>query len=151
LLVALIAITVFGRGIWQAAGAVGLSLAPAYARLLRGTIITTRSQPYVRASYALGAGRWWASTRHIYRNIAPSLIQYFAIIFAWSLASITAVEFLGLGGPLETPSWGSMIAFGRAYVQESPWSVFAPGLAICLAVLGVVLLGDAKFDVPEVK
>lgn len=144
LLLALVAAAILGRGTWQVAVAVGISLAPAYARLVRGSIITTRGQPYINAAYALGASKWWVITQHLIRNIIPPAATFATVIFAWSLMSTSALEFLGLAGPPEIPTWGNMIAVGRAYLLETSWPVLAPGLALCLSVLGATLLGNTS-------
>jgi peptide/nickel transport system permease protein len=142
LLTALIMITLLGRGPLQISLAVGISLAPACARLIRSSIAAVKNQPYVSAAYALGASRWWIVRRHFLRNISYPMLSFAAVVLAWSLLDSAALEFLGLAGSLENPTWGSMIGEGRAYFREAVWGVLGPSLFLCLTVLGLTLAAN---------
>lgn len=142
LLVALIATALLGRGTFQIALAVGLSLAPTFARMLRGAILAVRAQPFIGASYALGAGRWWVAVRHVLRNVAPSMVSIATVILGWAMLDCAALEFLGLAGSPELATWGGMIGVGRAYIREAPWEIVAPSLALCLSVFSLMLAGN---------
>ena len=65
--------------------------------------------------------------------------------------SEAALSYLGLGVPPPSPSWGSMISDGRAYIASSPWVVLVPGLALMLTVLAVNFLGDGLNDILNPK
>jgi peptide/nickel transport system permease protein len=81
---------------------------------------------------------------HILRNVMPQLTSSASILLAWALLDIAALEFIGLAGSPEVPTWGSMIGVGRAYIREAPWLVAAPGLALCASVLGFMLLSNVR-------
>jgi len=144
LLVALIAVALLGTGTIQIAAAVGVSLAPTFARMMRGAITTVRSESYVTASVALGANRWWIATRHIVRNVAPPVLSVSAVILAWALLDYAALEFLGLAGSLENPTWGGMIGEGRLFSRQAIWMVLAPSLSLFLTVLCLTLAGNLQ-------
>jgi ABC-type dipeptide/oligopeptide/nickel transport system permease subunit len=79
------------------------------------------------------------------------------IIVLWTLSIATAINieaalsFLGMGVPPPTSTWGGLISNGRAFMFTEPWLATFPGAAICLAVLGFNLLGDALRDIVDVK
>lgn len=144
LLVALIAVSLLGKGTLQIALAVGLSLAPPFARLMRGAIRGVMHQPFIGAVYALGAGRWWVLSRHVIRNVVPQMLGVAAVFLAWAMLDCAALEFLGLAGPPELATWGGMIGVGRAYLREASWEVLAPGFALVISALGLMLVGNLR-------
>lgn len=144
LLIALIAVSMLGRGTLQVALAVGLSLAPPFARLMRGAARGVSQQPFIGATYALGASRWWVTSRHVFRNVVPQMFSVTAVILAWALLDCASLEFLGLAGPPELATWGGMIGVGRAYLHEARWEVLAPGLALIVSASALMLIGNLR-------
>jgi peptide/nickel transport system permease protein len=118
-----------------------------FARLTRGEVLSLRERDFVASARALGASDIRISLRHILPNVVPMVI----VIWTFSLAQVILVEsalsFLGLGVRPPTPSWGSMLADGRVYLDTAWWLETFPGVAIMLAVLSVNLLGDALREV----
>jgi ABC-type dipeptide/oligopeptide/nickel transport system permease subunit len=114
-----------------------------YARLVRVVTRSAREREFVTAARALG-GR---GARILFRHIAPNVIGPSIVVSSFQLAELIIVEsslsFLGLGVQPPTPSWGSMVSEGRAYISSAWWLSAFPGLAIVLAVLGANLTGDA--------
>lgn len=117
-----------------------------YARTIRGSVLSVREMEYIQASRAIGASNFRIVTRHIFRNVASPLI----VIASFELAKIIIYEaslsFLGLGVQPPTPSWGSMLADGRGYVETAWWIGVFPGVALMLTVLAVNFIGDALRD-----
>jgi ABC-type dipeptide/oligopeptide/nickel transport system permease subunit len=114
-----------------------------YARLVRVVTRSAREREFVIAARALGGG----GARIIFRHIAPNVVGPAIVVSSFQLAELIIVEsslsFLGLGVQPPTPSWGSMVSEGRAYISSAWWLSAFPGLAIVLAVLGANLTGDA--------
>jgi ABC-type dipeptide/oligopeptide/nickel transport system permease subunit len=114
-----------------------------YARLVRVVTRSAREREFVTAARALGAG----GARIVFRHIAPNVVGPAIVVSSFQLAELIIVEsslsFLGLGVQPPTPSWGSMVSEGRAYISSAWWLSAFPGLAIVLAVLGANLTGDA--------
>ncbi len=114
-----------------------------YARLIRVVTLGAREREFVTAARALGGG----SLRIVFRHIAPNVVGPSIVVSSFQLAELIIVEsslsFLGLGVQPPTPSWGSMVSEGRAYVSSAWWLSAFPGLAIVLTVLGANLFGDA--------
>ena len=114
-----------------------------YARLIRVVTRSAREREFVTAARALG-GR---GARIVFRHIAPNVVGPSIVVSSFQLAELIIVEsslsFLGLGVQPPTPSWGSMVSEGRAYISNAWWLSAFPGLAIVLVVLGANLTGDA--------
>ncbi len=143
LLMALWLIALLDTGQWQAALAVGLALAPLCSRMVRAAILTERVRPYVEAARVAGAGWWRIAWWHILPNIGGQLLAFASVIYAWSLLNMAALDFLGVTGSPSWPTWGRMLAEGRAYLREAPWIALVPGSLLTLSVLAVTGVGDA--------
>jgi peptide/nickel transport system permease protein len=127
--------------------AIGVSITPAFARVVRGAVLETAALPYMEAARALGAGHARMVRRHVLPNIVAPLIVLATIYFATAILTEAALSFLGLGTQLPTASWGNMLNEARGYVSESVWMSVFPGAAIMLVVLGFNFLGDGLRDV----
>lgn len=143
LLLALLFITPLGQGQWQAALAVGIALAPAYARLVRAAVLSEWSQPYVEAARAVGGGPLHIARWHILPNVAGQLLAFATVMFAWALLNVAALDFLGVTGSPSLPTWGRLMAEGRSYLNNAPWIAIAPGVMLTLSVVAVTGLADA--------
>lgn len=143
LLLAMAIVAVLGPGLGSVSIAVGLSAAPAYARVARSAALEVRAQPYVEAARALGDSEWRTIARHILPNTVAPLVAFAATQLGWILLNGAALNFLGLGAPLGTPEWGAILNEGRGYLRDAPWVSTFPGLALTLTVLAANLLGDS--------
>ena len=126
--------------------AVGIWGAPTATRLVRGAVLAARESEYVRSAHALGASSARVLTRHVLRNILPTVLVYSTLFMANAILVEAALSFLGLGVQPPTPSWGLMVSSGRDFLLVAPHIATVPGLAIMLAVLGFNLLGDGLRD-----
>jgi peptide/nickel transport system permease protein len=143
LLLALMIVAVLGAGLPALAAAVGIAGIPAYGRLTRGLTRSLRDAPFVEAGRALGGGTAHLLFRHLLRNVARPVLSLATLDFGRAIISVAALGYLGLGAKPPQAEWGLMLYEGRQYIGPAPWTSFAPGLAITLAVLAVTLLGDA--------
>lgn len=142
LLLAMAVIAILGPGPSSVAVAVGLAAAAPYARIARTTAREIRAQPYIDAARAIGASPWRIVVHHILPNASPALVAFAATQWGWVLLNGAALNFLGLGVPPGTPEWGAMLAAGRAYLRDAPWTAIPPGAALTLTVLAANILGD---------
>ncbi len=119
---------------------------PQTARLVRGVVLSLREQPYVEAAIASGTRLPKIMWKHILPNtLAPLTVQ---ATFTCAAAMITeaTLSFLGAGTPPIIPSWGNIMAEGRALWQVKPYIVFFPAFFLTIAVLAVNMLGDGMRD-----
>jgi len=82
--------------------------------------------------------------------MAPVLVQA-SINIAFAMLVEASLSFLGIGAQPPTPSWGLMINESRGFMDQAPWMIFFPGLAIAIAVIGFNMLGDGLRDVLDPK
>jgi peptide/nickel transport system permease protein len=143
-----LAITAFlGPSLRNATLAIGIVYAPGFARIVRGPILSAKTQEYVEASRVIGAGHVRILLRHLLPNVASPLIVTATVSFSFALLSEAALSFLGLGAQPPEPSWGVMLSDGRRFMETVPSLAIFPGVAIMLTVLGSNLLGDALRDI----
>lgn len=146
LLLALAIVTILGPGLMNMLYAIGIVSIPAYARIVRASVLSVKEQDYVLAARAIGV----PPIRMLLRNVMPNALT--PIIVSGTLGIGTAIldaaglSFLGLGAQPPRPEWGAMLGQGRYAVFTAPHIVLFPGLAIMLTVLGFNLLGDGLRD-----
>jgi ABC-type dipeptide/oligopeptide/nickel transport system permease subunit len=151
LVLAIVLVSLFGAGLQSVIIAVGLTTAPALARLIRSLVITTTGTEYVEAARALGSGPLRLIRRHIFPNIVGRVIVYTTLMGSYAILTVTAMGFLGLGVQPPAAEWGNMLATTRTYLATAPWLIAAPGAAIILFIFGLNLLGDALRDLFDPK
>lgn len=145
LLIAIVA--VLGRpSIYVIVTILGLTFWPGTARLVRGEVLAVREREYVEAARALG----YSGFRILFRHVLPNAVAPVIVAATLGLGNVIVVEaglsFLGIGVQPPTPSWGGMVADGRARLLEAWWISTFPGFAIALIVLAFNLLGDGLRD-----
>jgi peptide/nickel transport system permease protein len=117
-----------------------------YARLVRGQVLKVRELEYVQAARALGASTTRILMRHVVPAALPALIVQATLGMGGAILAEASLSFLGLGVQPPTPSWGTMLNFGRAHLLDAPHLTIFPGLAIAVLVLGFNFLGDGLRD-----
>jgi len=126
--------------------AITIAEIPRVARLVRGVVLSLREQPYVEAAVANGA----RVPRIIWRHILPNTFAPMSVQATYICASAMIVEailsFIGAGVPPATPSWGNIMAEGRALWQVRPHIILFPAVFLSLTVLAVNMLGDGLRD-----
>lgn len=151
IVLALAVTAMLGPSLNNAMIAIGFAGIPAFARLVRGQVLSLRNLEYVEAARALGANHNRIVIKHILPNtMAPIIVQASITIPAAILAE-ASLSFLGLGIQPPTPSWGAMLNTARGYLQMTPWLAMMPGVAIFLTVLAFNFLGDAIRDALDPK
>jgi peptide/nickel transport system permease protein len=119
---------------------------PRVSRLVRGVVLSLREQPYVDAAVAAGTRTPVIIWRHILPNtLAPITVQA-TYICAAAMIIEAILSFIGAGTPPIIPSWGNIMAEGRALWQVKPYIVFFPAVFLSITVLAVNLLGDGLRD-----
>ena len=113
-----------------------------YARVMRSGVLPLREVDYVAAARVAGCGTPRLLVRHILPNTVTPALVLATVSLGANIIAESSLSFLGLGVDPQTPSWGSMLADGRAYLASAWWVAALPGLAISLTVLAVNLVGD---------
>jgi peptide/nickel transport system permease protein len=127
--------------------AIAIAEVPRVARLVRGVVLTLREQPYVDAAIASGTRTPMIIWRHILPNtMAPMTVQA-TYICASAMIVEAILSFIGAGTPPTIPSWGNIMAEGRAIWEVKPYIVLIPAVFLSVTVLAVNLLGDGLRDV----
>ncbi len=146
LLLAIAIVSVLGPGLMNAMLGIAIVSVPAYARVIRASVLSAREEDYVLAARALGVAPASILFGHIMPNAISPLIVQATLGIGTAILEVAALSFLGLGAQPPTPEWGSMLSAERSQVFTSPHLVFLPGLAIMFTVLGFNLLGDGLRD-----
>lgn len=142
-----IAITaMLGPELKNAMIAIGVVNIPFYARIVRSTVLSVKETEYVEAARAIGGNDLRIIFRHVLPNCMAPIIVQTTMGIGTAILDAAGLSFLGLGAQPPTPEWGAMLSDGRSVMQQAPWMMFYPGLAIMLVVLGFNLLGDGLRD-----
>ena len=146
ILLALTIIALLGPGIVNVMIAVGIGGIPAYARLVRGSVLSIKEEVYVDAARTVGARDRRIILAHILPNALPPVLVLISMSYGWALLSAAGLSFLGLGAESPAVEWGAMLNDSRALLWIAPWTAIFPGIAIMCVVLSTNLLGDALRD-----
>lgn len=146
LLLAIAIVTVLGPGLINALLAIGIVSIPAYARVMRASVLSVREMDFVSATRSLGGNTYEILFKCILPNALTPLIVQGTLGIATAILDAAALSFLGLGAQPPTPEWGSMLGAERNQVFTAPHLVFYPGFAIMLTVLSFNLIGDGLRD-----
>jgi len=146
-LLAIAIVAFLGPGLDKGMIAIGFVGIPAYARLVRSTVLSVIQKEYVLAAQSVGTGHGRILFRHIVPNILSPVIVQMTMGLASAILWAGALGFLGLGAIPPEPEWGAMLGDSYKFLTSGAWwAVLFPGLAIMLSVLGFNLLGDGLRD-----
>ena len=126
--------------------AISVSQFPAISRLVRGIVLSLREQPFVEAAIAAGTRTPQLIWRHILPNTVAALLVQATFTCASAMITEAILSFIGAGTPPIIPSWGNIMAEGRALWEIKPYIVFFPAAFLSVTVLAVNLLGDGLRD-----
>jgi peptide/nickel transport system permease protein len=131
--------------------AIAIPEIPRVTRLVRSLVLTIREEPYVEAAISLGTPTWLIMLRHILPNCVAPLVVQGTFICASGILVEAILSFLGVGLPPDIPTWGNVMAEGRAQFNEYPHNIFFPGVVLAITVLAVNMLGDGLRDTLDPK
>lgn len=146
-IVAIIAIiAVLGNSIPHLYLALTITGWTAYARIVRGEVISAKHLPYVVAARSLGYSHTRILVRHIIPNVVTPALLFWITDMVGTVLLITALSYLGLGPQPPIPEWGAMIAEARPFILLAWWVPLFPGIAIVVTGFSLGLLGDGLAD-----
>ena len=131
--------------------AIAIPEIPRVTRLVRSLVLTIREEPYVEAAISLGTPTWLIMLRHVLPNTVAPLVVQGTFICAAGILTEAILSFLGVGLPPDIPTWGNVMAEGRAQFNDYPHNIFFPGVFLAVTVLAVNILGDGLRDTLDPK
>lgn len=147
LLIAIIAVALFGKGLVAPVIAMCIAYAPYVARLTRALVQAESTRPYVSAYRVQGFGGPWIALRRVMPNITPVVGAQSTLNFGYVLAELAGLSFLGLGVQPPTPDWGAMINEAQAGIVSGAFlPAIVPAVAVVLAVVAVNVIGEEMSD-----
>ncbi|MFC7060117.1 nickel transporter permease [Halovenus salina] len=151
MVLALVVAGVLGPSLQNALLALAVVGWGSYARVVRGSVLSVREEPFVDAAKLAGVSRPRLVITHLVPNVAGPVVVLASLNLGGVLLAASGLSFLGLGAQPPTPEWGTMIANGAPYLRTAPWLINAPGIAIALTVFGFNLLGDGLRDALDIE
>ena len=142
IMLGLLVLAVTPPSLWKTALAVGFVYVPQIARLTRSVTLSLAGEEFIQAARARAESNSYILFREILPNAAPPLLVEASIRVTYAILLGSALSFLGLGAQPPSSDWGLMISEARSFMDRAPWIALAPGLAMCLLVIGINLLGD---------
>ena len=147
LLIAIMAVALFGKGLVAPVIAMSIAYAPFVARLTRSLVTAERSRPYVAAYRVQGFGGAWIAFRRVLPNVTPIVGAQSTLNFGYVLAELAALSFLGLGVQAPTADWGAMINEAQAgLIGGYVLPALVPAVAVVVAVVAVNVIGEELSD-----
>ena len=146
LLLALALIVILGRGVENSIVAIGAVYLTTTARIVYGVSLRLNTESWVEAARGMGGSTARIVFRHLLPNLLSPLFVQASFVFAFAQLQAASLDFLGLGVPPETPTWGNMLAESRIYITRAPWLLLFPGLMIALSAFSLNVVGDAVRD-----
>lgn len=147
ILLALMLVTVVGRGIKGSIIAISIFMVPVFSRLVYTMILDTENLLYIKASRSYGSSNFQIFIRHFIPAMLPRLITQYSSSIGSAVMIETSLSFLGLGIQPPFASWGLMLSEARQFFLVYPYLAVAPGIAIIITVLGFNLIGDGLNDI----
>lgn len=145
-LLAIALMSLLGSDIRTVVVAIAIPEIPRMARLVRSLTLTVREQPFVAAAISNGARLPRLLWRHVLPNVVAPVMVQATYVFASAMILEAVLSFLGAGTPPDIPSWGNMLAEGRAHLARAPWIIGFAGASLAALVLLINVTGDAWRD-----
>jgi len=143
---ALALVTLIGPSLQTVIVVIVASFAPGYGRLVRTQTLSLKQAEFVFAERALGAGAARILAVHILPNVIGPLLILASMDIPVAITIEAGLSFLGFGVRPPTPSWGTVLNDGYAFIGNTPWIILAGGLPLVLSTLGFTFLGEALRD-----
>ncbi len=151
ILLAIAIVAILGPSLQNALIAIAIINVPNFGRLVRSKVISIKEEEFIMAAKAIGMKDSRILLKHILPNSITPIIVQGSLGIATAILEAAALGFLGLGAQAPEPEWGRMLSDARSYIQQAPWTLIFPGLAIMLTVLGFNLMGDGLRDALDPK
>lgn len=151
LILGILFMAALGSGMQSLIIAIGVAIAPRFARLCRGAVLSVKEHVYIEAARSMGMGEMRIMFRHILPNVMGDMIVMASLWVGAIIVTEASLSFIGLGIPPPAPSWGRMVREGLDYLGHAYWVSIYSGGAIFLTVIGFNLFGDGLRDIMDPK
>ncbi len=142
ILLALVAVAVFGASMFNVVWALGLVFAPTYARVYRSGTIEIKEYDYITHARVMGIRPGRIMIMHILPNLVPQLLPATVIGLANMTLFESGMSYLGLGVQPPDASFGKMLAESQAYIRVAPWLVIFPSMMLVFYILGLYFVSE---------
>jgi peptide/nickel transport system permease protein len=146
LITGLLILAVLGAGMWKMIFAIGITIAPRFARIAYGATLSIKEMDYIQAARAVGVRDARMLGFHVIPNMLGDILVLASLWMASAIRLEASLSFIGLGVSPPTATWGQMIRDGTHQLAVQPWFAFAPGIALLIAVFAFNLAGDGLRD-----
>jgi peptide/nickel transport system permease protein len=144
-------VSIYGAGAKNVVLAIALGNLVAFARIVRGEVLSLRESDFTLAARAIGVRDWRIMLKHLLPNTAAPIIVQMTLTVGFGILTETGLTFLGLGVDPTTPTWGSALNESHNFIHQAWWLAVFPGVAIGFSVLSLNLFGDGLRDALDVR
>ncbi|MGX7678581.1 ABC transporter permease [Jatrophihabitans sp. DSM 45814] len=149
LVLSLALITAIGVGAKGTVIALVLGFIPFTARVLRSAVLRVRQEGFIESAQVTGVHPGRIVIRHVLPNLLGAITVQTTMVFAYAILGEAGLSYVGLGVQAPTPSLGNMIASGQTQILEVPRLTIAPGIAVAVIIMSLLLIGDALRDAAD--
>ena len=144
-------VAILGPNLTTVMIALGISVIPGYARLVRGSVLSVKNMEYITSARLVGAKDLRIMLRYILPNMMGPILVYTTLGLGGAIMTTAGLSYIGLGAQPPSPEWGAMLNNGRSYLRTAYWMSIYPGLAVFIVVLCINIFGDGLRDALDPK
>jgi peptide/nickel transport system permease protein len=152
LMIALFVLALYGEsGKETVIVAIGITLSPRFARVIRGATLPLREEDFILAANAQGASTYRIIRYHLLPNLVGPISVLISVYLPFVIILESSLSFIGVGMPPDVATWGRILSDGRSYLQLAPWIALFSGIAITITTIGFNVIGDGLRDFIDPK